>query len=71
MPALARIERTSLQRVGGGALVARAGRHVDDDAAGRLALPGLSEGEHLGALHRRQAAAPAPTNSVERARRLP
>src|SRR5665213_3231421 len=31
--------------------------HVDDDAAGRVALPGLGEGKHVGALARRQAAA--------------
>ena len=44
-------------RIGGGAVGRPAVRHVDDDAAGRLAPPELRERQHVGALARRQAAA--------------
>ena len=48
---IARISRAAPHR---GALVRRAGRHLDDDAAGRLAPPGRRERADLGALRRRR-----------------
>ena len=56
-PVAARIERISRSDVGGRALIAGAGRQIDDDAAGGLVAPGWREREHLGALRRRQLAA--------------
>ena len=44
-------------RIGGGAVGRPAVRHVDDDAAGGFAPPQLREGQHVGALARRQPAA--------------
>ena len=67
MPACDEDRQHLLQRVVRGALVGAADRPVDGDAAGGLAPPGLGEGEHLGALRRRQAAAAGADEQLERA----
>ena len=54
-------------RIGGGDLVAGRGRHLDQDAAGRLAPPGAGERRDVGALRRRQAAALAADEQLDRA----
>ncbi len=58
-------------RIGGGAVGRPAVRNVDDDAAGGFVPPLLREGEHVGALARRQAAAIAADEDFDGAARLP
>ena len=43
-----------LQRTCGGRLVAGAGRHIDDNAAGRIVAPAVREGDNVAALVDRQ-----------------